>query len=184
MKKLLFLSLIFLNGCFQLRDAEGPKEVNSDWSSPTEPSILMNNLSLAFKKFNSENYQRCFSENFTFTPDPSVSRSNQGVFQSWSKENENEYLQNLKSKSPSSSQNTFYLSSSTEKFIKADSVEYSSRYSIQVFHSQKNFSTQYSGKLIFILTKNKFSEWQISKWTDTKISNKESWTELKLNFSN
>ncbi|MEL6590244.1 MAG: hypothetical protein AAFQ68_09195, partial [Bacteroidota bacterium] len=65
---ILGLSVIF-SACFNIRQVEPPSSSASNWVSPTDYQILLDNLQLAVNQRNVQNYLRCFEqEELDFEP--------------------------------------------------------------------------------------------------------------------
>ena len=182
------LCALLLSSCFKVREPE-PSNTQfnqSEWLSPVEPDILLDNFRLAVVQINIANYERCFDRNnFSFEPDPIVRGNNQGIFENWTFNEESEYFKNLEEKKDSTLSNDLIFVETQSNYITVDSLEYSAGYSLTLNHKDTIFNNNYNnnyleGKLIFILTR-KNNEWMINSWQDIKDTTL-CWTDLKANF--
>jgi hypothetical protein len=180
----LFVLAWIIAACFRVRQPE-PPITQSDWNTPIEPAILIENFRKSVVTLNLNNYERCFASGvFRFLPDPTVARNNTGLFSRWTLQEELEYMKNIQAVSLQVNGNQFQLSNIRNNFITIDSVEYIADYNLTVFHqdtSYKNFS--FNGNMIVYLRRNLFNEWEIAQWQDQSNSEKPCWTELKEKFS-
>ncbi len=190
MRKNYFLFLLSLIpvaaffGCFNERVPKQP-EVNQEWISPTEPSILIGNLVNAVTRLDVNNYKRCMAyEKFTFRADPSLMANNLGLFSHWTWENENQFLNNFRVASqPVNSSNSLTFSNSRINNFNQDSLEYTADYSLNIYHQDTAFkAVGFSGLLSFQMRRNRQNEWQIVTWQDNKTNSGPCWTELRQHF--
>ncbi|MCH8318262.1 MAG: hypothetical protein IIA88_07165, partial [Bacteroidetes bacterium] len=170
-----------------VREPESSPNTNTEWVSPTEPDILLNNFKDAVTKINIVNYERCFDQmNFSFKPDPIVEGNNLGVFENWTLNEESEYFKNLDSKKGgTTSNNLIFINTLPFNYLTVDSLEYTTDYKLTLIHKDTIFNNNYNnndveGKLIFILTRTNY-EWMINFWRDIKDTTL-CWTDLKANF--
>jgi hypothetical protein len=179
-----FFFLVFLSGCFQGRSPELPAD-NTGWVSPTEVSILMENLQKSVSTLNLNNYRRCLlSEKYVFYADPDVAANNQGLFSGWNWDKENQFFNNLiVASQPLSSGNSFTLSAIRNNNLGADSVELTADYAMAVYHQDSSFkAVNFRGLLTLQLKRNAQNEWQILQWRDNKTGSGTCLSELKQHF--
>lgn len=171
--------LLLLSGCFNLRDPETPKpETVSEWTSPTQPAILVDNFSNAVRSLNVSVYDRCFTPEFRFLPDPATQGASSALFQNWSVPEERDYFNGLKNKSPNNARNLLELTKTRENFFNADSVEQYFTYKLQTAQTDTTLkSKEFTGKMRFILTRRN-TEWKIARWEDSR-ENQTCWSDLK-----
>jgi hypothetical protein len=180
----LLLPVLVLVSCFNERSPKKPGE-NTGWVSPTEPSILIENLQRAVTTLNLNNYRRCLlAEQFRFRADPSLQANNLGLFASWTWDNENQFFNNLSLFSqPVNPGNS--LTFSNVRIINAnpDSLEYTADYSLSVYHQDTRFqAVTFGGLASFQMKRNRQNEWQIVSWQDNKTRENPCWTELRQYF--
>jgi hypothetical protein len=160
-------------------------EVNQEWISPTEPSILISNLVKAVTLLDVNNYKRCMAfEQFTFRADPSLMANNLGLFSRWTWDNENQFLNNFRVASqPVNSGNSLTFSNSRINNFNQDSLEYTADYALNIYHQDTAFkAVGFSGLLSFQMRRNRQNEWQIVTWQDNKTNSGPCWTELRQHF--
>ena len=176
--------LFLFNSCFQERIPEKPAD-KTDWLSPTEVPILLENLSKSVATLNLNNYQRCFkTEGYHFQADPDLAANNQGLFGLWKWEKENQFFFNLhRSAQPLSNSNVFTYSNKRENNVSADSVELTANYQLAVYHQDTVFkAVNFQGLLTLQLKRNAQNEWQIVQWRDNKTGEFKCISDLKQRF--
>lgn len=183
-RRLYPLYLLFLGSCFGERSPEKPAE-NTGWVSPTEVSILSDNLSRSISTLNLNNYRRCLAaEKFSFFADPTIAANNQGLFSSWNWDKENQFFNNLMvAAQPVSSGNSFVMSNIRNNNFGADSLEMAADYQLAVYHQDTSFkAVNFRGLLTLQLKRNAQNEWQIVQWRDNKTQTAPCLSELKQHF--
>lgn len=181
---LLLLAFTGLLGCFSERNPKKPEE-NTNWISPTEPSILLENLKKSFSQLDVNNYRRCFLvEQFSFNADPTILANNLGVFSNWGWDNENQFFNNLNRLSkPINPANSLQFSNPRTLNISSDSLEYTADYEVAIYHQDTSFkSVNFAGLLSFQMKRNRQNEWQIVRWQDNKTRPTPCVSDLKQNF--
>src|SRR5688500_14567034 len=170
-----------LSSCFSLREPEAPGTTGS-WTSPTQPSILIDNFTLAVTTLNPVNYERCFAPTLHFIPDPATAGSASGVFDNWTLAEERIYLTRLKESSSVATANQLVFSDKQEVFFNADSLEINTRYQLSLQHEDTTFRHyNFAGAMRLILRRRQ-NEWQILSWQDNRNSDSLCWTDLKKHF--
>lgn len=187
-KLFIFLLLVALgtSSCFSERSPKPPDE-NSGWVSPTEPSILLENLKKAVTSLDQNNYRRCIaSEKFRFKADPTILANNLGLFSIWNWDNEVQYINNLNvAATPASKNNSLTFQNTRTQNYSIDSVEFTANYSLALYHQDTSFSqVNFAGVMVLKMKRNRQNEWQISTWEDVKTDPQACWTELRQHFFN
>lgn len=174
--------LLLLAACFQLRDPE-PAGAASDWLPPTQIDILLANFTTAVQTLNVVNYERTFvGPQYRFLPDPTAAGTATSLFANWSVNEERDYLNGLRRRSPGTTQNQLTFSGRRDQFFTADSAEVSALYQLRIVQSDTAFrSTMLEGN-IRLLVRRRNNEWKIASWRDQRTSNALSWTDLKKYF--
>ena len=179
-----FWVLLWFTSCFNERSPEKPVDTTG-WVSPTEVSILTDNLSKAIKTMNLNNYRRCLAaDRFQFFADPDLAASNQGLFSSWTWDKENAFFTNLQvAAQPLSASNSFAYSNIRFNNFGVDSVEMVANYQLALYHQDVNFkNVNFKGLLTLQMKRNAQNEWQIVQWRDNKINQYACLSELKQHF--
>ncbi len=176
--------LIFLNSCFEVREPASPVAGGGSWVSPTEPSVLIDNFKAALTGLNVANYERCFvPAGFRFIAEPSVQGNNAAIFQRWTLLEEREYVNNLRSKTLQTNQNSLSFTPRGTQTFSADSLEMVMDYNLRVVHQDTVLkSFDFSGSMRIIMVRNRTNEWAINTWQDNREGTKLCWTELKQRF--
>lgn len=183
-KILRLLPLCLLLSCFSERSPEKPAD-NTGWISPTEVSILSENLSRSLAGLNLNNYRRCLAvDKFAFFADPTIAANNQGLFSTWNWDKENQFFNNLSlAAQPLSTGNSFTLSNIRNNNFGADSLEMTASYQMAVYHQDTSFrAVNFRGLLTLQLKRNAQNEWQIVQWRDNKTETAPCLSELKQHF--
>lgn len=183
---LLFLPLLAMGACFDLRDA-APPDAASNWTPPNRPEILISNFTLAVNELNLVNYERSFRPDvFTFIADPNVAANNQGLFSNWTFQNhELEYIRNMRRLLlPGSPPANLVFTNSAYNNLSADSVEFIADYNLSINLADTSLRTSnFKGNLAFTMARNAFNEWAIGRWRDTKTTSEPCWSELKQKYA-
>jgi hypothetical protein len=183
---LVWIGFLFLAlpSCFNERSPKKPDE-NTNWISPTEPNILIDNLNKAVSTLDVNNYKRCLaSEIFSFRADPNILANNLGLFSKWYWDNENQFFNNLRvAAKPINPNNSLNMSNIRIINVNPDSLEYTANYALNIYHQDTSFAAvRFSGLLSFALKRNRQNEWQIVNWQDNKTNEGPCWTELRQHF--
>jgi len=178
------LQILFLSACFSERSPKKPDE-NTNWISPTEPNILLDNLKKAVSSLDFNNYRRCLAvEKFSFKADQTIAANNLGLFSNWVWDTETQFFNNLRQAStPINGNNNLNLSNNRFINFNPDSLEFTADYSLSIYHQDTSFkSVNFSGLLSFQMKRNRQNEWQIITWQDNKNKSSACWTELRQHF--
>jgi hypothetical protein len=187
--KILFaLTLFSACSLFETRTPEEPEGENGIFVPPTTPEIVIDNFIEAVKYKNSNNYNSCFlAENYDFIASNEAANRFLGVFDNWTIENETRYLTSLAATLNSSDFISVYFSTN-EFFPSADSVIFTTDYSLDFPSATSDFPNTYAGNLRFTIVPTSGGLWAISKWQDFSNSSedslKETWSHLKAYFNN
>ncbi len=186
--KIFFLSALLISSCdiFETRDPEQPDRSRSNYETPSEPQIVIQNLQNAFSDRNSDNYKKNFALGppyvdrfFSFLPTSNALSSNPSLWSSWNVESEFQYFRNLVTRVPDGL--PIILSLSSENYSPlGDSTIYTAEYSINV-PNLTGAPNIYEGSLKFSLITDNQSAWVIYYWED--ISNDSSWSDLKVEYN-
>ncbi|MEO1448774.1 MAG: hypothetical protein AAFV07_04560 [Bacteroidota bacterium] len=172
-----------ISACFTIRPVEPPTNVNSDWVSPSDYEILLTNLRTAIAQQNVQNYLRCFqADELEFEPVASLFNENETVWQNWSIQDEQAYLDNVIANLSSGSGNALILEEEALQDVTEDSLKYVGLYTLRVNHTDTTLTTLFKGQLQLVIKLNSFNEWEIHRWQDIELYPDSSWSELKLFF--
>ncbi len=175
--------LVILTACFQIRPVEPPGRATSDWISPTDYAIVLDNMSRAINQGNTQNYLRCFqSDSFRFFPVARLFNDNETIWANWSALDEQGYLDNVLANLSVTGSNTLILEQADLQDGSSDSVKYVGNYTLRVNHSDTTLTTLFVGQLQMLIKRNTFNEWEIHRWTDIESAQDSSWSELKLRY--
>jgi hypothetical protein len=172
------LLLLLTGSCFNVREPETPKpDTASEWVSPSQPNILLDNFSNAVRSLNVSIYDRCFTPEYRFAPDPATQGASTIIFQNWSVPEERDYFNSLKNKSIANARNTLDLTKVSDNFLRPDSLEQIFDYKLKVTPADTTLKADYSGRMRLILIRRN-NEWKITRWEDSR-KNQACWSDLK-----
>lgn len=184
--------LVFLTSCniFETRTPESPAQTSSNYNPPINASDVFDNMQNAFSDLNTVNYLKSFSDSttsgrsFVFEPSPQARSQYIGVFINWTRQSEQQYFDNMKSKiaSGSTASLTFTLNPTS---IQSDSAQYDAEYMLTIPHTQANIPKVFQGRAQFFLIKDPInSTWTIWHWIDFRdAQNDVGWSDLKGAFA-
>ena len=174
---------------FETRDPEPPSQSSSIFVPATEPSLVFSNMTNAFRDLNSVNYLKSFADSssagrsFSFEPTQQAKIKYGGVFLTWSRQSEQQYFENLRSKIPSGSAATLSFESLTVQSLQSDSAQYEATYRLTVPHTVATLATEARGKAQLLLIADRSRNWVIWRWIDlTTSASTFSWSDLKGAF--
>lgn len=177
------LCLIALSACFTVREVEPPNQVNSDWVSPTDHEILLQNLRTSIAQTNVQNYLRCFNrDSFQYAPVAALYNTNESIWVNWSLQDEQTYLENTFGALTVNSGQSLLLEEQDLQDVTPDSLRYVGGYTLRINHSDTALTTLFKGQIQLSIKRNSFNEWEIHRWTDIQLAQDSSWSLLKLRF--
>jgi hypothetical protein len=188
---LLLASVLFVScNIFETRTPESPAQTSANYNPPINASDVFDNLQFAFQDLNTVNYLKSFSDSttagrtFQFDPSPQARSQYVGVFISWTKQSEQQYFDNMRSKIPSGSAASLTFSLSPIS-IQSDSAQYDAEYQLSIPHTQTNIPKVFQGRSQFFLIKDPTSStWSIRQWIDFRdAQNDVGWSDLKGAFA-
>lgn len=174
---------------FETREPEPPSQSSSNFVPATEPSLVFPNMTNAFRDLNSVNYLKCFADSstagrgFSFEPTPQAKIKYGGLFLTWSRQSEQQYFENLRSKIPSDASATLSFETLTVQSLQSDSAQYEATYRLSVPHSVANVPKEARGKAQFFLLADRSRNWIIWRWLDLPTGTSSfTWSDLKGEF--
>lgn len=181
---LLFISLcVALSACFKVRNVEPPGIASSDWVSPTDYEILLDNMERAVANANLQNYLRCFNnDSLRFMPAASLFNDNEPIWLAWSIQDEQAYFDNMIANLSVSTGNSLVLQETDLQNVTGDSLTYVGEYSLRINHRDTTLTTLFKGQIQLLVKLNAFNEWEILRWQDVELYSDSSWSQLKLSF--
>ncbi|MDX1909542.1 MAG: hypothetical protein SF053_21055 [Bacteroidia bacterium] len=178
------LILLVSGACFTIRPVEPPDTVVSDWVSPTDYEILLGNLRTAVAQRNTQNYLRCFSRDlFGYQAAASLLNDNESVWNNWSLQDEQTWMDNVWARLTAPSGNTLLLEEVDLQDVTADSLKYVGNYTLRINHNDTTLTTLFQGQMLLVMGPNIYNEWEILRWADIETHPDSSWSHLKLQFS-
>ncbi len=180
---------LFYFGCdiFSTRDAEPPEQPRTNQLPATTPEVLIDNLISSLNEKVVENYISCFTDstfsgkNYIFKPSAGSAQLFPAFSESWDKQKEEQYFNNMKSNIEGDLPITLLLTSTSSTPF-SDSLLYSAKYYLTVPHSDSNIPQSFQGDLEFVLIRDFRLLWTIFSWRDIRSEEFPSWSELKGRF--
>lgn len=175
--------ILLLSSCFRVRNVEPPGIASSDWISPTNYEILLENMKQSVSNGNLQNYLRCFNnDSLRYTPVASLFTDNEPIWLAWSIQDEQAYFDNMLASLTVSSGNSLELKETDLQNVNGDSLTYVGEYSLRINHNDTTLTTLFKGQMQLLVKLNAFNEWEISRWQDIELYPDSSWSQLKLSF--
>lgn len=192
---LIILILLVLNSCknpFATREAEPPTEGRTSWQFPTDPLIVLQNMKVAIKEKNVENYMKCLVDSlnlFHFTPDQYEASNNAGIFEQWTLAHEQSYINRVFTSIPDDSARSLrFLNIQRSEF--PDSALIRADYILEIHHIlAQGYPTSGKGQVDFWFIR-RSGYWMITRWIDfetkldTTATRVPSWSTIKASFIN
>ncbi len=177
------VSCLALTGCFRTRDVEEPVTSSSDWVSPTDYTILLNNMEMAVGEQNVQNYLRCFNQDsLRFVPSTPTYTGNEILWDNWTWQDEQNWFNNVLSDLGLSSGNRISFDEVDLQSFSSDSLRYIGNYDMTMNHRDTSLTVRFRGQLEFLMKINQFNEWEITRWFDYETRLDSSISRLKLNY--
>lgn len=180
-------SAIVACGIFEPRDPDPPGQSGSNYIPPTEPSIVFSNMANAFRDMSAVNYLRSFSElsnadrDFVFEPTNEARQNYGGVFADWTRESEQKYFDNMKSKVQSGAAPSLVFGTPVALSIQSDSAQYEISYTLTIPQQSGTLNAQ--GTAVYHMLADKSRNWVIWRWVDISQSqNAVTWSDIKGQF--
>ena len=183
--------LLVIAGCgvFETRDPEQPSQTGSNFQPPIEPGIVFANMANAFRDMNAVNYIRSFADSSTVARTYSFEATSQArlrygaVFASWTRQSEQQFFENTKSKLQSGSTPTLEFLSLMAQSVQSDSAQYEATYRLSIPHTQSNLSQVARGRSIYYMVADKSHNWVIWRWVDIALTQSDfTWSDFKGAF--
>jgi hypothetical protein len=172
---------------FTPRDAEEPTEDISNFQPPITADIVIENLTNSIIERNSINYSQCFGGNnleYNFIPAAEVQANYPSIFSWWDIASEKSYFDNLIIQTDKYSASSVTFANVIRQSTTSDSIIYQASYNLNFEHSATDVPKVAIGNLQFSIKRDRNNNWYITRWTDFKIQNQFSWSDLKVRFSN
>ncbi len=178
-------ALLILCGCgiFETRDPESPDKSTTGYVPADVPGDVLFNFQLAYKNHDPDNYIRCFSDSLTsgrkFVYTPSTGNF-QGIFVSWSLDDERRYFQNLGTPSGG----TPFISFSDSQWVNSSSssTEFTSGYVFFYPHLRSDLPRSVTGFIHLYLAQDSQRRWSIYRWDDFRTTTDSTWSYLKAHI--
>jgi hypothetical protein len=182
-----FIAFILIScDLFTARDAETPDQARSNYQTPVQASIVIDNLKNSLSDKNVQNYMASFVDSifsqkkFSFTASSEATSIYQIFLQGWGLNEEQRYISSIFNKVPADFPISLTFSEEIYSNLSGDSLVYSAAYFLNIPASSGDGGTvNYSGNLQFNMLRDSRALWVIYYWRDTKSQSLPSWSELK-----
>ncbi|MFH0989555.1 MAG: hypothetical protein V1799_06010 [bacterium] len=188
---IILLWLVIPTACniFETREPESPTQSSTQYLPPTEPGLVFTNMATSFKELNSLYYIKSFADSslsgksFRFDPDPQAKLKYGGVFLNWTKQSEQQYFDNMKSRIPSGASASLTFQTLTVQSLQSDSAQYEAGYFLNIQHTSTTIPKEIKGRAQFFLIADRSRNWTIWRWVDLPTTTGAfSWSDLKGEF--
>ena len=143
----------------------------------------------AFRDLNAVNYTRSFADSATaerdylFEPTPQARLRYGAVFASWTRQSEQQFFENTKSRIPGGLVPSLEFLSLVAQSIQSDSAQYEATYRLNIPHTQSNIPSEARGRALFYMIADKSRNWVIWRWVDIAIAQNDfTWSDFKGEF--
>ncbi|MCB9206720.1 MAG: hypothetical protein H6611_05295 [Ignavibacteriales bacterium] len=168
------------------RDAEDPENSRSSYIAATTPDQLFTNLRNSFSEKITKDYMSCFVDSsflkitYSFTP------SSEAIFKynslnDWDLESEDIYFRNLVN-ALSENDNIILTLELLSNSVEGNIENRNYNYKITLPIIDESTYSIYEGNAFFKVNLDANNQWVITEWTDTKVSDNPTWSELKGRF--
>ena len=184
-------AFVFLScNLFETRTPESPAQTSSNFNPPINASDVFDNMEHAFTDLNTVNYAKSFSDSsnsgriFQFEPSAQARTQYVGVFLAWSKQSEQQYFDNMKSKMQAGAAASLILSLNPVS-VQSDSAQYDADYQLNIPFTQSASTKVFQGQAQFFLVRDRLtSTWSIWRWVDLRDSQDDpGWSDLKGTYA-
>lgn len=177
------LGLLALSSCLKTREVDPPVVGSSDWVSPTDYTILLENFETSIAQRNVQNFLRCFIlEGYRFVPSTPTYTGNEILWDNWNIQDEQNWFGNVIADLGLVSGNSISFDEADIQSFSSDSLRYIGDYDMRMNHRDTSLTVRFKGQLEFLMRVNAFNEWEIARWIDYETSLDSSLSRLKLNY--
>ena len=174
---------------FSTREPEAPNTGNQTWIPPRRPEIVLENMKIAIRDQNVENYLRCLSAvpsgnaRYVFIADAAVASEYPGTFERWTRDNERAYSSQIRAILPADSARGLSLVP-VQTNVFADSALLVRDYTLVLRHTQQKQGVPgvVVGQARLWLRVDSFGDWAIYRWEDRSSGNDQTWSVFKAIF--
>ena len=164
---------------FKTRTPEEPSQQSSNYTPPTEPSLVLQNMVSEFEGADVVHYTSSFSDAFSFTPSTSAQGKYNVDWTAWNSTQEQKYFQNLFVQINNSSV-TLTFESISPTLINSTTYQVVTAYNL-ILPAQAGAIRKFNGQAQFTLIQDQSGSWYINKWVD--VGTDSTWSDLKGAFT-
>ena len=178
------LALTVSAGCELLKPREPVISTGegSQWERPISPSVIVDNLEIAFESGIFNDYSRALTEDFTFTPDDAdlsdlntIVRPGENAYADWTREIETLTAESIALSADSVAVEFEFFSEDSET-SGLRRLKY--HYDLAVYSGGE--ATHYLGDAFFGIGQQSNGEWYIQEWEDVRaVDGENTWGYLK-----
>lgn len=181
---------------FTTREPETPTGSNAGlaWQTPTQPEIVLVNLSNAVASLNAVDYTRSFSPQpttdnltdvqFTFTPTPETAAQAAGLFVSWDIFSEKRFFENFRNQIAPRAAPAFLISVDERTVASQMEQQVFITYRLLAAYRLEGIDSLCEGQSQLVIKQSAQGLWYIESWRDFKKVNPFTLSELKRRFFN
>jgi len=164
---------------FKTRTPAEPSQQSSNYIPPTDPSLVLQNMTNAFQDGNAVNYAKSFSgTSFTFTPSTNA-RNKYGIdWTTWTKTQEQQCLEKILNHFTNNARVVLAFDSYTPAYNNTTSqVETDYHLTLPII---AGVAKKFNGRVQYTLAQDQSGLWYINQWVDVSTTNADStWSDLK-----
>ena len=174
----LCLSLISCD-LFKTRTPEEPSQESSNYIPPTDPSLVLQNMTSAFQDGDAVNYAKSFSStSFIFTPSTNAKNKYGIDWTSWTKTQEQQCFEKIINHFSNNSKVVLSFNIFTPTYSTTTS-QVETDYHLTL-PQDAGVIKKFNGRVQFTLAQDQSGLWYINQWVDVAINVSDStWSDLK-----
>ena len=179
---------LLLSSCsvFETREAEEPDDGSgTPFTTPVQPSQVVENLQNAVADMNVQNYERSITQaGFRYQPNSDSQSSDPELWASWGEEEELDYFRNMASSASGLSGHQLQLENVSSNQESETEYQYEADYAITVVHDRGNdvAPTVAQGRMILHMERGEDDLWEIVEWYDFSEGSDFTWSDFRSTF--
>ena len=179
------ITTFVLSGCiFSPRDPDGPPaEDATDWQTPVNTSIVLENLKAALEGDSPSNYRDCYTEDFTHEVDPQdwldAGQEAEDLYADWTRDDEEQSANGILGDAESITVSFVNYQEPDETEDETDRID---DYTLTISWESGVYSGQeltYEGRAIIYLRRDGTGRWAIYRWEDNRRTANPTWGFLR-----
>ena len=183
-RSVLFIGMVLCSGVmscdlFKTRTPEEPSQQSSNYIPPTDPSLVMQNMTNAFQDGDAVNYAKSFSGvSFSFTPSTNAKNKYGIDWTAWSKTQEQQCFEKILNHFPNNSKVVLSFDPFTPTYS-SNTSQVETDYHLTL-PADAGVIRKFNGRVQYTLAQDQSGLWYINQWVDVAINVADStWSDLK-----